>query len=155
MRQYGLSKMEFSDISDDHLDRQIKEITQEFPHSPEGLVKQLLLVRNIKVQRWRLRDSLHIGLIVRVLPKDREEGCTEEHIMFKVQTIFGILTQTTNLLVGTSLLLEVLMVSVVCLLCCGGIGGRGFSRWQCVNYTSISMLAIIIITCLQPLGTRP
>jgi predicted DNA-binding transcriptional regulator AlpA len=32
MRQYGLSKMEFSDISDDHLDRQIKEITQEFPH---------------------------------------------------------------------------------------------------------------------------
>jgi transposase len=60
MRQYGLSKMEFSDISDDHLDRQIKEITQEFPHSGEGLVKQLLLVRNIKVQRWRLRDSLHL-----------------------------------------------------------------------------------------------
>lgn len=59
MRQYGLSKMEFSDISDDHLDRQIKEITQEFPHLGEGLVKQLLLVRNIKVQRWRLRDSLH------------------------------------------------------------------------------------------------
>ena len=30
MRQYGLSKMEFSDISDDHLDRQInKEITQD------------------------------------------------------------------------------------------------------------------------------
>ena len=57
MRLYGLSKMEFSDISDDHLDRQIKEITQEFPHSGEGLVKQLLLVRNIKVQR--LRDSLH------------------------------------------------------------------------------------------------
>jgi hypothetical protein len=52
--------MEFSDISDDHLDRQIKEITQEFPHSGEGLVKQLLLVRNIKVQRWRLRDSLHL-----------------------------------------------------------------------------------------------
>ena len=51
--------MEFSDILDDHLDRKIKEITQEFPHSTEGLVKQLLLVRNIEVQRWRLRDSLH------------------------------------------------------------------------------------------------
>ena len=59
MRQYGLSKMDFSEISDDHLDREVKEITVEFPHSGEGLVKQMLLTRNIKVQRWRLRDSLH------------------------------------------------------------------------------------------------
>ena len=59
MRQFGLSKVDFSDIPDEHLDRNIKEITLEFPHSGEGLLKQVLLMRNIKVQRWRLRDSLH------------------------------------------------------------------------------------------------
>ena len=59
MQQYGLSKMEFSDISDDHLDREVKDITLEFPHSGQGLIKQMLLLRNTKVQPWRLCNSLH------------------------------------------------------------------------------------------------
>lgn len=59
MGQYGLSKMEFSDVSDEHLDRQICQITREFPHCGEGLIKQMILGKNIKVQRWRLRESLH------------------------------------------------------------------------------------------------
>ena len=59
MRQYGLTKMEFSDVSDDELDKVISEITKEFLHCGEGLIKQLLLGKNIKVQRWRLRESLH------------------------------------------------------------------------------------------------
>ena len=59
MKQYGLSKMEFSEISDNDLDNHVKNITREFPHCGEGLIKQMLFVRNIKVQRWRLRDSLH------------------------------------------------------------------------------------------------
>ena len=59
MKQYGLSKMEFSEISDNDLDNHVKDITREFPHCGEGLIKQMLFVRNIKVQRWRLRDSLH------------------------------------------------------------------------------------------------
>ena len=59
MRQYGLSKMEFSDGAEGDLDRVVSEITKEFPHSGEGLIKQMLLTKNIKVQRWRLRESLH------------------------------------------------------------------------------------------------
>lgn len=59
MGQYGLSKMVFSDIADEDLDSEIGQITQEFPHCGEGLIKQLLMAKNIKVQRWRLRESLH------------------------------------------------------------------------------------------------
>lgn len=59
MRQYHLSKMEFSTVTEDELDRVVSEITKEFPHSGEGLIKQMLLGKEIKVQRWRLRESLH------------------------------------------------------------------------------------------------
>lgn len=59
MRKYGLSKMDFTVISDEDLDREIDHITREFPHCGEGMVKQILLTKNIKVQRWRLRESLH------------------------------------------------------------------------------------------------
>ncbi|CAB3979267.1 tRNA (uracil-O(2)-)-methyltransferase [Paramuricea clavata] len=43
MRQYHLSKMEFSTVTEDELDRVVSEITKEFPHSGEGLIKQMLL----------------------------------------------------------------------------------------------------------------
>ena len=56
MRHYGLSKMEFSTITDQELDLQIKKITEEFPHWGESLIKQLLLKKYIKVQRWRLHE---------------------------------------------------------------------------------------------------
>ena len=59
MKQYGLSKMEFSEISDNDLDNHLKDITREFPHCGEGLIKEMLFVRNIKVQCRHLRDSLH------------------------------------------------------------------------------------------------
>ena len=59
MRQYGLSKMEFSDVSPGDLDQVVSDITKEFPHSGEGLIKQILLTKNIKVQRWQLCESLH------------------------------------------------------------------------------------------------
>ena len=39
MRQYGLSKMEFSDVAEGDLDRVVSEITKEFPHSGKGLIK--------------------------------------------------------------------------------------------------------------------
>ena len=59
MRQFGLRKMDFSIITDQELDCQIYKITEEFPHCGEGLIKQILLGKRIKVQRWRLRESLH------------------------------------------------------------------------------------------------
>ena len=45
MRQYGLSKMEFSDVAEGDLDRVVSEITKEFLHSGEGLIKQMLLLK--------------------------------------------------------------------------------------------------------------
>ena len=57
MRQYGLRKMDFSEIGDEDLDREIHQVNQDFPHCGEGLIKQLLMAKNIKVQRWRLRES--------------------------------------------------------------------------------------------------
>ena len=43
MRYYELSKLEFSEISDEDLDRQMADITKEFPYFGEGLIKQLLI----------------------------------------------------------------------------------------------------------------
>jgi hypothetical protein len=51
--------MEFSNITDDELDKVLSDITKEFPHSGEGLLKQVLIGRKIKVKRWRLSESLH------------------------------------------------------------------------------------------------
>ena len=59
MRRYNLSKMEFSDISDDDLDEIIGQLTVEFPFCGENMLKQLLREKGIKVQRMRLRDSIH------------------------------------------------------------------------------------------------
>ena len=59
MRLYGLSKLQFSNISDEELDHQLHETTKEFPRCGEVLLKQLLYEKGVKVQRMRLRDSLH------------------------------------------------------------------------------------------------
>ena len=59
MNQYGLGKMEFTAILDETLDQEIERITKEFPRCGEGMIKQILIGKNIKVQRWRLRESLH------------------------------------------------------------------------------------------------
>lgn len=50
MRGYGLSKIEFSSVTDDKLDLVVSRLRKEFPHSGEGLIKQMLLGKNIKVQ---------------------------------------------------------------------------------------------------------
>ena len=49
MRQFGISKMEFLTITDQELDCQTSKITAEFPHCGEGIIKQILLGKNIKV----------------------------------------------------------------------------------------------------------
>lgn len=59
MRLYGLSKLQFSNISDEELDHQLHETTKEFPRCGEVLLKQLLYEKGVMVQRMRLRDSLH------------------------------------------------------------------------------------------------
>ena len=59
MRKYGLSKFEFSDISDKDLDREVEQVGVEFPYCGDNFVKQILFQKGVKVQRLRIRDSLH------------------------------------------------------------------------------------------------
>ena len=59
MSQFGFSKSEFADITDMELDVHIEKITREFPYCGETLINQFLFGKGIKVQRMRIRDSLH------------------------------------------------------------------------------------------------
>lgn len=59
MSRYGLSKFEFADISDQELDLEVENIAKEFPYCGENLIKQLLFEKGVKVQRMRIRDSIH------------------------------------------------------------------------------------------------
>ena len=59
MQAYGLSSLDFSDISDEDLDYHMSELSMDFPFCGEGMMKYLLQERGIKVQRMRLRDSIH------------------------------------------------------------------------------------------------
>ena len=58
MRCYALSKMEFSTITNEELDRQIDKITLRFPNCGQVLLKQLLAGRGVKVPRANLRNSI-------------------------------------------------------------------------------------------------
>ena len=55
----GLSKSDFTDISDLELDQHIENITEDLPFCRETLIKQFLVEKEIVVQRMRIRDSLH------------------------------------------------------------------------------------------------
>ena len=59
MQSYGLSSQDFSDVSYEELDNHITELSKDFPFCGEGMIKFLLQERGIKVQRMRLRDSIH------------------------------------------------------------------------------------------------
>ena len=59
MERYGLRSLNFSNISDDDLDRHIGQLSGDFPFCGEQMLKFLLKERGIKVQRMRLRDSIH------------------------------------------------------------------------------------------------
>ena len=59
MGRYSLSQLQFTEITEGDLDKVVKEITREYPSCGEGLLKQILADGGIKVQRMRLRDSIH------------------------------------------------------------------------------------------------
>eukprot|EP00794_Sanderia_malayensis_P010667 gene10667-11796_t len=63
--------MEFNDMSNDELDGVVAEIIRISPSSGETMVAGALRSRGIKVQRWRMRDSMKrvdpIGKIARKL----------------------------------------------------------------------------------------
>ncbi|VDI81380.1 Hypothetical predicted protein [Mytilus galloprovincialis] len=59
MSQFGLSKMNFTQIDDSDLDLTLGQIIKEFPLCGETLLQQMLLLKGIRVQRWRLRECMH------------------------------------------------------------------------------------------------
>ena len=79
MRTFGLSKLAFSEISDDDLARAVNHICQDFPRCGENMSKQILSGKGIKVQgyidvyitcnaqmhygMWTLITSLSAGIL--------------------------------------------------------------------------------------------
>lgn len=59
MNKYGLSKMTFSSITVQELDIIVLQTKHDFPLCGEKMIKQILAQKGIKIQRWRLRDSIH------------------------------------------------------------------------------------------------
>lgn len=59
MARFGLSKMNFSEISDNDLDLKLGEILKDFPLCGENLLRQMITLKGIRVPRWRLRESIH------------------------------------------------------------------------------------------------
>ncbi|KAL3842778.1 hypothetical protein ACJMK2_009200 [Sinanodonta woodiana] len=49
MRQYNLSRLDFSDVSDETLDFTVNEIIREFPRCGETMIRQILFHKNMKV----------------------------------------------------------------------------------------------------------
>ncbi|CAC5367459.1 unnamed protein product [Mytilus coruscus] len=58
MAQFDPSKRTFSELNDDDLDVVLGETIQEFPMCGENMLKHMLTAKGIRVQRWRLRDSI-------------------------------------------------------------------------------------------------
>jgi hypothetical protein len=59
MRQYSISKNIFSTCNDDELDASVGPLIKEYPFCGENILGQMLRKSGIKVQRWRLRESMH------------------------------------------------------------------------------------------------
>ena len=59
MRCYGLSKLTFSDVTEEQLDVHVAALAKGFPFCGEKMFKQILELKGIRVQRMRLRDSIH------------------------------------------------------------------------------------------------
>ena len=59
MHKYGLSKRDFTDISEVDLDEEMKKVTMEFPNCGENMLRHILFERNVVIPRQVLRDSIH------------------------------------------------------------------------------------------------
>jgi hypothetical protein len=59
MRQYSISKNIFSTCNEDELDASVGPLIKDYPFCGENILGQMLRKIGIKVQRWRLRESMH------------------------------------------------------------------------------------------------
>ena len=58
MIKYGLSNLSFN-ITDQELDSVIIRAKRDFRMCGKKMIKQIIKQQGIKIQRWRLRDSIH------------------------------------------------------------------------------------------------
>lgn len=59
MVQYGFSKMNFLEIFDDDFDLKFGEILKDFFFCGENFLRQMIILKGIRVFRWRLRESIY------------------------------------------------------------------------------------------------
>ncbi|KAL3851855.1 hypothetical protein ACJMK2_015557, partial [Sinanodonta woodiana] len=59
MRQYDIAKMEFSNMNDDEIGIHVGKVIKEFSFCGENILRQILKLQGVHVQRWRLRDIIH------------------------------------------------------------------------------------------------
>ena len=59
MVEYGLKTRDFSNISDDQLDSHVLALTNDYPFCGETILRELLKGREIIIQCYRFRDSMH------------------------------------------------------------------------------------------------
>ena len=78
MEKYGLRSHIFSNISDDDLDRHVRQVSKDFPFCGEQMLRFLLKERGIKVQRMRLRDSVH--RVDQEGVRERKKGCLKRRV---------------------------------------------------------------------------
>ena len=89
IERYRLRSLNFSNISDDDLDRNVRQISEDFPFCGESVLKFLLAERGVKVQRMRLIDSVH-----RIDERgERKDACNKEYTTLKDLSVYGISIQ--------------------------------------------------------------
>ena len=59
MDAYGLSKLQFTDISDPELDEHVEYLSSQFPNCGERMLNKMFKDQGLFIQRARLRESLH------------------------------------------------------------------------------------------------
>ncbi|KAL3871118.1 hypothetical protein ACJMK2_039137 [Sinanodonta woodiana] len=59
MRKYDIAKVDFSNMNDDEIGIHVGKVIKEFPFCGENILKQILKLQGVHVQRWRLRDIIH------------------------------------------------------------------------------------------------
>ena len=58
MQEFGLESRNFNNLSDDELDSHVLEITLKYSNCGELMRTEMMKHEGIKIQRFRLRDSL-------------------------------------------------------------------------------------------------
>ena len=89
--RYNIQVREFSEVSDDLLDENLKNLCEQFPNCGERFLNEMLRQeKGIVIQRSRVRESLYRIDADDVLKGEERMGYTEEFIMLMAQIIFGI-----------------------------------------------------------------